>query len=268
MYVCPNCKSVLDRWACRRCSVQYPVLDGIPCFIRSACASDEPAVCQVYDAIYRYHRDAWVDQGRSEPFIAYVAHLAQTLSRDRVLEVGCGEGALLAAMVAAHKAGVDPSLNALVRARCRSAAECAVARAECLPFPDRSFDLVVTVGVMEHFEDPDAATREIGRVLSDSGHYLALIQTESTLSERIRLKLRQYFFPRFRPVELARWMSKKVYKPIVQPFYRPYTIASARECIERGGLEVAGTISGATHPDAPLAGPHVVIFMAAKAAGG
>lgn len=238
--------------------------DGIPCFIPNSPLPDGLDVRQVYDEIYRNHQDAWVDQGRSDAFVSYFCELTRACSDNRILEIGCGEGSLLAAMPAARKFGIDPSINALRRARSRSDAECAVARSEQLPFPSASFDLVVTVGVMEHFEDPEAATQEIYRVLAEPGHYVALIQTDLSVPLRMLLKFRQYVFPTFRPIELTRWIRKKLHNRIVQPFRKSYTIDGARACLERSGLKVTEVITSRSHPTAPLAGSHVVILVARK----
>jgi SAM-dependent methyltransferase len=262
MYACPKCKIPLTDLACKQCGVTYPVLHEIPCFLVPQPGDSGEELRRTYDDIYRHHQDVWVDQGRSEEFQSYFGELARSFSTDRLLELGCGEGTLLGALVATHKYGIDPSIHALVRARRRSAAKCAVARAEELPFLSGSFDLVIAVGVMEHFEKPDEAIAEIRRVLAPAGHYVALIHTDMSARDRLRLKAREFLYPRPRPGALVRWMRKKIWHPIVQPLRKSYTIDSARQCLERNGLSVKEIITRETHPDAPLAGRHVVILVA------
>src|SRR6266852_5503640 len=135
MYVCPKCKMPLTDLACKQCGVTYPVLHEIPCFLVVQPGDSGEELRRTYDYIYSHHEDVWIDQGRSEQFQSYFGELARSFSTDRVLELGCGEGILLGALTAAHKYGIDPSIHALVRARRRSAAAYAVARAEELPFP-------------------------------------------------------------------------------------------------------------------------------------
>jgi SAM-dependent methyltransferase len=264
MYACPKCKIPLTELACERCGVTYTVLHGIPCFLVTRPGDSSEELRRIYDDIYRHHEDVWIDQGRSDEFQSYFGGLASSFSADRVLELGCGEGTLLATLSGAHKFGIDPSIHALVRARKRSAAECAVARAENLPFPSDSFDLVVAVGVMEHFEKPEEATAEVRRVLAPAGHYIALIHTDTTTRDRLILKVREFLYPRPRPVALAKWIRKKIWHPIVQPLRRSYTIDTARRCLERNGLTVKQIITRQTQPTAPLAGHHVVILVAQK----
>ena len=265
MYVCPRCKKALVDYRCSGCEVSYSVTAGIPCLLSESAGGSGQKLRQIYDDIYRHHEDVWVDQGRSERFLNYFRELAQSSPSDSVLEIGCGEGMLLAALTGGAKFGIDPSIHALVRAKQRSTAECAVARAEELPFPSDCFDLVVTAGVMEHFEDVEAATAEIRRVLKTSGRYIALIQTDMTRLARLGVKVREYLFPRFRPIALLKWLDKKVRHPIVQPLRKSYTLDTARQCLERNRLEVTQIITRKTQPGAPLAGDHVVILLGRKA---
>jgi SAM-dependent methyltransferase len=264
MYVCPRCKGPLDELTCTRCRATYALIEDIPCLISGSARESGNAIRELYEEIYRHHRDVWVDQGRSGSFLRYFSDLAGSYSKGRVLEIGCGEGVQLAALSASRKFGIDLSVNALVRARKRSSAACAVARAEELPFPAESIDLIAAVGVMEHFENPDAASAEICRVLASAGHYIALLHMDMTRFERLALKVREFLLPRPRPVALLRWIRKKIFHPIVQPLRKSYTIDSARECLERNGLHVTQVITRTSHPTAPLSGRHVVILIAGK----
>lgn len=265
MYVCPHCKGPLLEMACQNCGKSYPVMEGIPCFLAEAPGETGGSrIRAIYDEIYEHHEDVWIDQGRSEAFQKWFTELAAAHSRGPLLEIGCGEGFLLAKYRSEIRFGIDPSVRALVRARARSSAQCAVARAEELPFPPESFDIVTSVGVMEHFESPETATAQIRRVLRDGGRYLALIHIDMSAAQRLRLKVREFLFPLPRPAALFKWVRKKLVHPIVQPLRKSYTIESARAVIEGGGLRVSRIITCDSDPSAPLAGPHVVVFVAEK----
>jgi demethylmenaquinone methyltransferase/2-methoxy-6-polyprenyl-1,4-benzoquinol methylase len=47
-------------------------------------------------------------------------------------------------------------------------------RAEHLPFPDETFDMVVFTYLLRYVQDPDAAIRELSRVLKPGGELLSL----------------------------------------------------------------------------------------------
>jgi SAM-dependent methyltransferase len=265
MYVCPDCKGPLEGLSCSVCGVAFPASEGFPNFLRGDERFGQAAeISAQYDIIYSEHDAVWGDQGRTPEFISYFSQLAGTLSTGRVLEVGCGEGFLLQALNATDKNAVDLSVTALKKSRGRAAGSYALALAERLPFPADSFDLVISVGVMEHFLDDDAATAEIRRVLRPGGHYLTLIHVHLGRVQRLRQKLREFVFPRPRPAALVRWATRKMLRPIHQPILSDYTVASARACLERNGLAVRRTISLASDPAAPLIGPHVVIYVAER----
>jgi SAM-dependent methyltransferase len=266
MYVCPRCKGTLLAFTCSQCGAQYPLINGIPSFLQGPSVDERQFVRDVYDDIYSHHENVWADQGRSANFISFFSDLVATLPHERLLEVGCGEGTLLAALPGQQKFGIDPSIHALQRAAKQSSANCAVALAETLPFPANAFDVVVSVGVMEHFADPDAATAEISRVLRAGGHYVALIHTDLSRSQRLALKVKEFLFPKFRPIAFGSWIKKKLWRPIRQPLRKSYTIESAQDCLARGGFLVRRILTRQSDPAAPLAGSHVVIFIAQKSA--
>jgi SAM-dependent methyltransferase len=63
---------------------------------------------------------------------------------------------------------------------------------EALSFPDASFDLVVSLDVMEHVNRPDVALREIARTLVPGGAYLF---TAPTYKERLVTERRALYRP-------------------------------------------------------------------------
>ena len=269
MYVCPTCKGELFNLRCDRCQVTYSVADGIPCFMTGDRESTDLALRETYDKIYLHYENVWIDQGRADAFQRYFSELVGHLSHERLLEVGCGEGNLLAVLPGTQQFGIDPSIHALRRARKRTNANCSIARCEQLPFPSDAFDVVVAVGVMEHFEKTDTAISEVRRVLAPSGHFVALIQVDQTTAESAALKVRQYLFPNFQPLGLmqwfGKWLKKKIRHPIVQPFRKGFTADSAKDCLQRNGLQVIRIITQKTEPTAPLGGPHVVILVSSVA---
>lgn len=94
-----------------------------------------------------------------------------------VLDVGCGEGALVRrlASAGARAVGVDPLAAALERARRHESGDPPIryvdASAQELPFADESFDAVVFFNSLHHvpLESMDVALTEAARVLRPGG---------------------------------------------------------------------------------------------------
>ena len=108
-----------------------------------------------------------------------------------VLEIGTGTGGMLHALlqrgVRARGVEINPALIAESRQWFGDLPVQPVSGV-ALPFPDASFDLVLSFDVFEHIRDSDAHLREVSRVLRPGGRYL--VQTPSkwpnTVFETIR----------------------------------------------------------------------------------
>jgi ubiquinone/menaquinone biosynthesis C-methylase UbiE len=102
-------------------------------------------------------------------FLRRVAALVAAQRPRRVLEVGCGEGIVLAYLAdrtpGARFEGLEVDETALARARARCPDAALVRGDACeLPYRDGSFDLVVCLEVLEHLPAPRRALREARRV--------------------------------------------------------------------------------------------------------
>jgi SAM-dependent methyltransferase len=97
---------------------------------------------------------------------------AELAKGKRVLDLGCnnGYGTEIISRKAARVTGVDVSPRSIgaARVRCPSI-EFQLVDGTTLPFPDASFDAVVSFQVVEHIEDPLPYLAEIRRVLTPDG---------------------------------------------------------------------------------------------------
>ncbi|MEO6503226.1 MAG: class I SAM-dependent methyltransferase [Jatrophihabitantaceae bacterium] len=116
----------------------------------------------------------------SEPLAAEFAAYVGASAGQRALDVGCGPGALTAVLVerlgSPAVTAVDPSESFVSAIRQRlPGVDVGQARAERLPFPDRSFDLVLAQLVVHFLNDPVAGIAEMARVARPGGVVAACV---------------------------------------------------------------------------------------------
>jgi SAM-dependent methyltransferase len=105
---------------------------------------------------------------------APLADLAGIEDGQRVIDVGCGPGALTAELVrrlgADAVTAVDPSETFAATAEARHpGVDVRLATAEELPFPDGAFDAALAQLVVHFMDDPVAGLREMARVTRPGG---------------------------------------------------------------------------------------------------
>jgi SAM-dependent methyltransferase len=124
----------------------------------------------VYREHYRAARPGWLASG--EQFDAVVE--GRLTPEAAVLDLGCGRtGGIERFWRNARVAvGIDPDLESLAG---RSPGMPVLqGGGEHLPFAAASFDLVVSVWVLEHLETPERVFAEVARVLKPGGHFIFL----------------------------------------------------------------------------------------------
>jgi SAM-dependent methyltransferase len=143
---------------------------------------------------------ARVPESAAESFagVANPFSLGRLEAGERVLDLGSGAGtdSLVAAQMVGregHVTGIDMTVEMLAKAR-RAAEEMGAsnvqfveAEAEHLPFPEESFDVVISNGVIDLIPDKDAVFSELHRVLDPGGRIqIADVTIQKPVSEEGR----------------------------------------------------------------------------------
>jgi ubiquinone/menaquinone biosynthesis C-methylase UbiE len=138
---------------------------------------------------WRYDLHGWLSdavlfQGQEHALRRRVLAVARIIAGERVLDAGCGTGTLVieAARLAGsggRALGIDPSAEQIARARVKAArqhvaVELSTGVIERLPYPEQTFDVVLSTLMMHHL--PLSLKREglaeIARVLKPGGRLI------------------------------------------------------------------------------------------------
>jgi 2-polyprenyl-3-methyl-5-hydroxy-6-metoxy-1,4-benzoquinol methylase len=118
----------------------------------------------------KYHDSSFIVRYANSRFFQTIEKFVGSISPNRILDIGCGEGKVLEQLRANHPApstGIDLDPARIYLAKSRSGDILfAVGNAQELPFEDNSFDLVMILEVLEHVGEPDIVLREASRVTS------------------------------------------------------------------------------------------------------
>jgi SAM-dependent methyltransferase len=146
------------------------------------------SVSEFYDR--HYHGDPGRDERHLSWHTRRVAARLGSLRGAQVLDVACGQGAWLGELQqrGAFIAGTDISGQAIdICARRLPQGEFRVGPAESLPFADGRFDLVTSLGALEHFLDKRTALLEMQRVAASHARFLLLVPIAGFLTRRLGL---------------------------------------------------------------------------------
>jgi SAM-dependent methyltransferase len=177
-------------------------------------------------------RERYYDRaGYPGPLDRYRAAIVRHAGPDvAVLDAGCGATMPFLKEIAPHvqlAVGVD-----LERLR-RTTSDPHGCRADVgrLPFRDRTFDLITSMSVIEHLDDPGAVFREFDRVLKPGG---ALVVQTPNRFDYVSL------IAHFTPFSFHRWVVPRIMsreeEDVFPTRYRANTSRALRRAMREGGL--------------------------------
>jgi ubiquinone/menaquinone biosynthesis C-methylase UbiE len=128
-------------------------------------------------------------QYRTQPFRLHpaVIDLASLTGAERMLDVGCGNGAYLYELARRKHSGMvcgfDMSRGMLDGPRRNGLGPLGVADAQYLPFVDNAFDCVLSMHMLYHVPDRALGIREFRRVLRPGGVLLVVTNATTHMQE-------------------------------------------------------------------------------------
>ncbi len=127
---------------------------------------------RAYDQEFKSLTGWYVNESEIRP----VRDLVEDFHGKRVLDVGCGTGRYLGLYPGDNQmVGADLSTAMMVEARQKKPSAFFVsASADQLPFPDSSFDVVMSVRVLQHLRDQQAMVSEMARVTKPGGRVILI----------------------------------------------------------------------------------------------
>jgi len=236
MIVCPSCKMRLGLQVCKSepgtgeimegtlscsgCRAEFRIRDGLPVLMGSA---DHQRLIsrsfgfqwtlrrkRLFEAGTLYGRDA---EKNLADFFERLSLRPEEVRGKRVLDAGCGSGLLAAGLssMGCQVVGADVSHPVGAFELTRGQSDCHIVTADifALPFPDGTFDIVWSEGVLHHTPDPARAFRSLERVLRPGGRGYAWVYSKSPRERLRRL---------FRTPSLPRWILYAFSYLIVLPF--------------------------------------------------
>ncbi|MPY82672.1 MAG: methyltransferase domain-containing protein [Actinophytocola sp.] len=164
----------------------HPCGDHIVGGLHAAFADDYDRFFSAYDA-WRYGRERHIPDC-----------LDRTDWRDkRVLEIGLGQGAESEQLIrrGARWSGLDLTAESVSRVQARLTVHelrhdaLKQGSALAIPWPDSSFDIVFSHGVLHHIPDIHTAQSEIHRVLKPGGLLVAMLYARASLNYQVSIRL-------------------------------------------------------------------------------
>ena len=160
-----------------------------------------------------------------------------------VLDLGAGSGRVRQMNLrglAAKVTGVDPDSRVMSNPFLDAAV---VASGSEIPFPDSSFDMVVSDNVLEHLDEPEKAFKEVRRVLKPGGWFMA------------KTPNRRHYMPliaRLTPTSFHKFANRLRGRPPVDTYptlYRANTKPEVQKLARAAGFDIESINFAESRPE-------------------
>ena len=177
---CPKCKNILTRvnhtYSCQNCARCYPIVDGIPSFV------DQNAIIDSFDAsafefLFEMEQKHFWHVARRGIILDVLRRNVPSLARCRMLEIGCGNGSVLAYLKqkGVNIEGGDIFLEGLRFCQQRAGSE-GLYHIDILALPFRNeFDIIGAFDILEHIDGDEKALSEINQALKLKGKLILTV---------------------------------------------------------------------------------------------
>ncbi|MHC1591144.1 MAG: methyltransferase domain-containing protein [Candidatus Helarchaeales archaeon] len=182
---------ISGKLTCYHCNVSFPVIDGIPSFIKNDELARTPEIRVFNEHSRRY--DSWFtsQKGRIlfQKEVEALRHLIKDVPVGEWMEIGLGTGEFSSALGIPQ--GIDPAWNALLLAK-KKGLDVVHGIAEELPYRNGSFNATFIIVTICYVKDPMKCLMEASRVLKSNGHVIiGFVNKESVIGQEYLEKKRQ-----------------------------------------------------------------------------
>ncbi len=193
-----------------------------------------PAIAAIYEDI-SYYDAWWGSHADGERHVRLLKDMtAQWVlnqmrpflpSGARLLEIGCAFGYFLQAAQKKSYRVCGIEISAAADQARKSGLEVHSQPLEAVAFPARSFDAVVMLDVIEHFNDPESLLKEIRRVLKETGIVALITPDVNSLARRLLGRK----WPHFKQEHLYYFSRKSLSKLLQRQGFDVLTFKTAKK---------------------------------------